>query len=180
MNRPDPVKTPFLFSVGTIFSYTIAREYYRDVHYVWCTSKFFDPSQPLTSNPYLIARQYLWIAKKPDIHTDRVNQQKKGLLAGAKAKFDAGVIDLKTRDMIGQMVNLMKYRDFRPVIYIVNTRSVIDRCVEVPQAHKASKDSEEYIISDLKVGEFEIINFANLLDGVFEWSAEETEKYAES
>ena len=46
--------TPFLFSIGTEFSYLIDKRYYDNIHYVWCTTRFHDKSQPVTSNPQSI------------------------------------------------------------------------------------------------------------------------------
>lgn len=36
----DVKKNPFLYSVGTQLAYKIAKRYYKNIHYAWCTTEF--------------------------------------------------------------------------------------------------------------------------------------------
>ena len=48
-----------LFSTGTALAYNIAKDYYGNVHYVWCTEAFDATLQPGTSNPRTLCARYL-------------------------------------------------------------------------------------------------------------------------
>ena len=47
----DTKQNPILYSIGTHLAYKIAKRYYKNVHYVWCTTEFNVSKQPPTSNP---------------------------------------------------------------------------------------------------------------------------------
>mgnify|MGYP003298382734 CR=1 FL=1 len=156
--------TPFLFSIGTEFSYLIDKRYYDNIHYVWCTTRFHDKSQPVTSNPQSICKRYLEQLLSGDRHTKEINDNKAGVLRGAQAKLDAGIIDKEQYEEICQLVNLAMYDAFFPVLYIIDVKKVgSKRCIEVETSYKASDASVEYKIVDLHDGEYEIINFKQLL-----------------
>lgn len=36
----DVKKNPFLYSAGTQLAYKIAKRYYNNTHFVWCSTKF--------------------------------------------------------------------------------------------------------------------------------------------
>ena len=56
--------------------------------------------------------------------------------------------------------------EFYPVIYLINKRAVKKRLIVVPQKDAASDSSIEYIISDLKRNEFDLVNVKDLIYGV--------------
>ncbi len=160
----DPEKTPFLFSVGTRFSNRIDQEYYHNTHYVWCTPKFNDFNQPVTSRPHTICKRYLEQIVSGDRHTEEINKNKSGILRGAQEKWQTGIINKKQYKEISQLVNCAKYKDFAPVLYVIDARKVgCIRCEEVDEKEKASNTSEEYIIKDLAEGEYELINIGTML-----------------
>lgn len=160
----DFEKNPFLFSIGTWFSYRINQIYYGDVHYVWCTTCFNDKNQPITSNPRSICKRFLDQIVSGDRHTKEIEENKAGILRGAQAKLDAGVINNVQYKEICQLVNLARYEDFFPVLYVINGRKVGNiRCVEVARKDRASDTAKEFRIFDLSKGEYELIDFKNLL-----------------
>ena len=58
------------------------------------------------------------------------------------------------------------YEAFFPVLYIVESRKIRDRYIEVITKERASDDAVEYKIEDLKVNEFRIISFKDVLSGI--------------
>ena len=155
---------PFLFSIGTFFSYKIDRRYYGNVHYVWCTTKFNDRKQPITSNPQSICKRFLDQIVSGDRHTKEIDDNKAGILRGAQAKLEAGVINGDQYNEICQLVNVADYEDFFPVLYVIDAKKVGNkRCKEVEKKDRASDTSVEYRIFDLSEGEYELIDFKNLL-----------------
>lgn len=159
-------KEPFLFSAGTLLAYKIAKRYYQNIHYVWCTVEFNSKCQPITSNPFTICKRLLEQITTGDRHSIEIKNNKAGILIGAKAKLDAGIISVDQYDEINQLVSCADYEAFSPVLYIINSRNVENKCEEITLCDKASNDSIEYKIEELKGDEFQIINFKDLLNGI--------------
>lgn len=160
----DFENSPLLFSIGTLFAYRIDHMYYGNVHYVWCTTHFNDKKQPVTSRPQSICKRFFEQVVSGDRHTKEIEDNKAGILRGAQAKLEAGVIDSEQYNEICQLVNLARYEDFFPVLYIIDGKKVgSTRCKEVDKKDRASDTSIEYKIFDLSEGEYELINFHNLL-----------------
>lgn len=161
-------KHPILYSASTHLAYKIAKRYYMDIHYAWCTTDFNSTSQPPTSNPATICKRYLEQIILGDRHATEVERNIAGILRGAKAKLNAGVISDAQYREIGQIVSLAEYKDFFPVVYVIRSNKVISRCIEVLPSDKASDTSVEYKVEDLKRDEFQIISFADVLGGIIQ------------
>lgn len=162
----DVKKNPLLYSVGTQLAYKIAKRYYNDVHYVWCTTEFNSQKQPPTSNPATICKRYLEQITTGDRHTKEIDNNIAGILRGAKAKLDSGVISAKTYNEIRAIVSVAEYEAFFPILYIVQSKKVKKKCKVVIDNSKASDTSIEYKIENLKDDEFETISFEDILDGI--------------
>ena len=162
----DVKNNPFLYSVGTQLAYKIAKRYYKNIHYVWCTTEFNSSKQPPTSNPVTICKRYLEQITTGDRHTKEIENNIAGILKGAKAKLNGGVISKKEYNEIRSIVSAAEYEAFFPILYIVESKKVKDRYVEVVVGERASDDAVEYKIEDLKENEFEIISFKDILSGV--------------
>lgn len=89
-----------------------------------------------------------------------------GILKGARAKFDSGIISENVYNEIKCTVSAAEYESFFPVLYIIESEKVKSRCVEVSAADKASDGAVEYKIEDLAENEFEVIFLRDILDGV--------------
>ena len=148
---------PVLYSVGTKLAYQINEFYYGGIHYVWCAESFNSHSQPPTSNPLTIMKRYLEICLKRDRHCYEISDNLSGIQRGAKAKFDAGIIDKEQRRNIQRLITASKWDAFMPVLYIIPTHLVQSKCIEVPLKDRASNDSYEYKILELKSDEFQAI-----------------------
>lgn len=162
----DVEKKPFLYSVATQLAYKIAKRYYGNIHYVWCTTEFNSSIQPPTSNPATICKRYLEQITTGDRHTEEIEKNIVGILNGAEEKLSSGVIDRKKYNEIRSIVSVAEYEAFFPMLYIVESKKVKDRCIEVMVKERASDDAVEYKIKDLKEDEFEIILFKDILNGV--------------
>lgn len=149
-------------------AYKIAKLYYQDVHYVWCTTQFSSRKQPPTSNPATICRRYLEQIVWADRHADELKKNIAGILRGADAKLKAKIITAEAHKQIQEIVALAEYKDFLPVIYVVNSSKVKGRCLEVSLPERASDESVEYKIEALRREEFQIIFLADALGGTLE------------
>ena len=160
----DYNSNPFLFSVGTWFANKIDRRYYGNVHYVWCTSQFNNREQPITSRPQSICKRYFDQIFSGDRHTKEIKDNIAGILRGAQAKLEAGVINKEKYDEICQLINTADYEAFYPVLYIIDVKKIgASRCEEMDKKDCASDVSVEYRIADLSEGEYELIDFKAFL-----------------
>lgn len=159
----DIDRFPFLYSANTTLAYKIAKRYYGNIHYVWCTTSFNSMSQPPTSNPATICKRYFEQAVHGDRHTQEIHNNMVGILVGAKAKLDACIIGKKDYNDIRKIVSMAEYKDFLPILYVIDSRKVKDRCIEVEKTAKANDSSIEYRIEDLTEDEFEKILFFDVI-----------------
>ncbi len=157
--------TDLLYSTGTLLAYKISERYYRQTHFVWCTSSFDTPAQPGTSNPRTLCTRYLEQVMREDRHAEEINRNKVGILKGAHVKFSGGSILEKDYQEICSIVACAEYESFLPVIYIIKWQLVKKRCQLVHPGEAASDCSVEYIISDLRHGEFDLISVKDILGG---------------
>ena len=157
---------PFLYSAVTSMAYKIAKDYYGNVHYAWCSTSFNSKEQPPTSNPATLCERYLKIITTGDRHAREIIDNKAGILKGAKIKLDRGIIDKKIFNEIRALVAASKYVDYYPIIYVVNSRKVKERYLDIPIVEKASDKSEEYLIEDLQENEFQVISLSDILTNV--------------
>ncbi len=157
------LKNNILYSVGTHFAWKINHDYYNDIHYCWCSTKFHDMKQPPTSDPQTIIQRYIQQIHTGDVHAKEIEANIAGILRGAKLKLDDGIIDNDAYTKIGELCANPTFEAFFPVIYIIDVKKVgFARCKEVSIRQKASKHSIEYIIEDLKPGEYEMIDCINM------------------
>ena len=166
----DGEKTPLLFSAGTKLAYRINKQYYGDVHYVWCTENYHPKVQPLTSDPQTICNRYLQIVSTGDRHAVEIVDQKAGIIKGADAKHRAGVINDSQHKLICEMVNIATYAEFTPVLYVISGSRVKSKCKPVDTGDKASDSSVEYLITDLAEGDYQIVDFKQVFRDLVEIS----------
>lgn len=159
-------KNFILYSTGTLLAYNIAKDYYNNIHYVWCTESFDAALQPGTSNPRTLCSRYLDQIIKKDRHAIEINNNKAGILKGASAKLKQGIITDEQYHEISLKVRFSCPEDFYPVIYLINKKAVKGKLKVVNPDDKASDTSIEYIIDDLKRNEFELIRIKDMLSGV--------------
>ena len=175
---PDDINDKtLLYSVGIKLAYNINKTYYRNVHFVWCTSAFNDPDQPPTSNPQTIANRLLHIVHTKDRHAAETEFERilNGLIRGVEAKKDVGIITDDQKEYLLLHIKNIKekleenWSQFAPVIYIIPAAHISDRknrCEEVPENDCASNTSKEYKIKDLQSNEFEVIFTEDLLTNI--------------
>lgn len=155
-----------LYSVNTLLAYNINQEHYKELHYVWCCPYFsaksrshFEANVPRSSTPSAIYEELFEDVKTRDKHSAKIKENRIGLLKGAVAKFNQGVIDEKTKDRIIAMVNHAEIGDFLPLIYVIPFSKVESIIEDVPIEEKASVLSPEVKITELPRDCFDIMEF---------------------
>ena len=101
-----------------------------------------------------------------DRHAKEIENNIAGILMGAEKKYNVGIIDKKEYNAIKEMVSISDYELFFPVLYIIDGRKAKSKCMEVPEADRASDNSVEYVIENLEENEFETIFIKDILSGI--------------
>ena len=158
---PDPL---VLYSTNTWLAFNIAERYYRGDHYVWCTPFFNGRSDkggagfvPPTSCPAEIYRSLYGECRAGDRHSARIEQNRQGIIWGAEAKWNAGIISDDRQEEIASVVERAEVRDFEPIIYVMPYRRVVRLVKEVPVKDRAHPLSVEYVIESLPRRLFDVI-----------------------
>jgi len=159
-------KDLLLYSTNTELAYKIAKEYYDNTFYVWCTDAFDAALQPGTSNPRTLCSRYLDQILKDDRHAVEIKQNKAGILKGAAEKLKQGIITNEQYNEISVRVAYAENTAFYPIVFLIDRRSVAGRLEIVEPKDAASNHSVEYIIKDLRWNEFEMIRMKDVLAGV--------------
>lgn len=155
----DPKKHPFLFSVGTRCAYNIDNDFYKGKHFMWLALSFDDlDHQAESSNPLTKAENFIKEVVSEDGDCDSIYQNIAGIVKGVKAKHSANDITDEERNTIFNRLADITTADFLPYLYIVDTRKVASRIIEVPPDQAARRTMSEYKIFDLVEGEFELVD----------------------
>ncbi len=159
---------PVLYSTSTFLAYHIARQYYEDVHYAWC-SPIFDgrsssrlgPAVPPTSSPCEIYWNLHEEVARGDRHSSKIADNRAGIIRGAQYKRKSGVIEDETESDIIQATQMAEARDFRPLLFVIPYQAVRRRIEKVPIASRASLLSQEFLIPLLPGRLFDVIEFGS-------------------
>ncbi|HLP51444.1 MAG TPA: hypothetical protein VK154_11200 [Chitinophagales bacterium] len=160
-----------LYSTNAYLAHFLAEQFYKGHHYVWCGSVFnprsLDDLNPLknipsTSSPHDI---YAGLRKEcidSDLHGANIERIKTGLLKGAGFKLAEGVI---TDSQYGHVIHIIKnaqLKFFNPLIYVIPRSLVETKLEKVAFDKMASPLSDEYIIPNLTLSEFNVIDLKNI------------------
>lgn len=157
----------FLYSTNTSLAYRIAKGYFGDFHYVWC-SPFFDDSNvprqdiclPSSSTPREIGRALLREINSGDRHSSKIEKNRKSLIYAAEVKLNDGVIDDSDYLEIKEIVETSELNEFRPLLFIISYSLVKELLKKAPVGMRANPLSEEYIIEKLPRSYFDFIPFS--------------------
>lgn len=160
--------TLFYYSTNTHLSHFITRRFYKDIFYVWCSPVFkpsdctlLDPHSriPRSSSPYEIYCELQKDVLSKDYHSARIESNKIGLRRGASLALEKGVIDEDDCNRINWIIEKSQVSDFHPILYIIHADKIRNRIKQPDISIIANPLSTEYIIEDLKIDEFNSIQF---------------------
>jgi len=154
----------FLYSTNTLIAQRIGRQFYKDVHFVWCTSIFdgrkvpeTQPGVPPSSSPCEIYEQLHKDVKRRDKHSSKIRENRAGILRGAGLKRKAKRIAPRQEKLIVEMVEGADIAEFEPLIYVIPFSSVVRIARPAPYKSRAGSDSIEYSIAALRRSLFDVI-----------------------
>jgi len=153
-----------LYSTTTYLKYR-TQETYRGEHHVWCSPAFeaaklskyaIGANAPPSSDPVTIYRSLFRAVRDTDEHDDKIASQKKVVMALAVQWHADGHVTEAQRDEIIAVVTQARFNEWKPLVFVIPYVPVAGRVQLVPRGRRASSEPE-YIIPDLKSGEFDII-----------------------
>jgi hypothetical protein len=156
---------PLLYSTNVFLKLLIQERFRDNIHYSWCSESFDSSSLPKysfssqvapSSNPADIYRELKNAVHKKDQHCYKINEQKVSLKNLALTWEASSEISTNDKEEIVYRVDNASFDDWRPLIYIIPRALVETRIQLVPPDRRASF-GPEYIITDLKRDEFDII-----------------------
>lgn len=154
---------PVLYSTMTKVAYSINKEYYKDLHYMWCTP-YFGPhydsphfSVPPSSSPLEIYRTIENEIRGGDLHGEKVKLNRMGIRRGADNMFAAGRISEEDRDDIHAIAKKTPMHVFEPLLCVIPRIEALKYYKKVPIERRANPLSHEYIVADLPQAAFDII-----------------------
>lgn len=161
-----PTGFKILYSANSVLAYQVAKRYYGDLHYVWCspgfgsiaTSRLYR-SVPPTLSPKERYYRMLNDVKERVRSALTVEETRMGLLRGVEEQRQAGRITIQKGEEILEIIQHATLQDFKPLMYVVPvTSELLPRIRVVPVNQRVHPLAEEYIISDLKSDEFDVIS----------------------
>lgn len=161
-----PAASLLLYSTNTWLAYKVSKEYYGDLHYVWCSPHFssqsvpsYDYANPPSSSPSEIYQSLLAEVTRDDLHSVKIEANRVGIMNGANIKEASKTITNRQKREIHSIVKQAERSYFRPLLYIIPFSLVCDRVREVPVKLRAHPFSREFVIEDLPRTCFDIIEY---------------------
>lgn len=149
--RDQPPDNMIYFSCQCKLAWIINKDYYNDIHYVWCSPEYDCEGNPPSANPKELYNRLTTECKYLDQRAECIAVRKIGLLRGVNAKYKEGVISRPQKNTI---INLIQKRDFelfKPVIYVIDANKISKKSIkEVEVENRANAtSSKEYKIERL-------------------------------
>lgn len=159
------VKPRILYSVNTWLAYNIARMFYGDEHYVWCSPVFdlrsrtgLQAAPPPTSCPNDIYHSLRAEVQRRDLHSAKISENRLGILKSVAIKRASRVISDSEASEITAIVQAAQAADFTPLLYLIPYDPVAHLVREVPVDQRAHPLSEEFVIEALPGELFDVIS----------------------
>ena len=156
----DPL---LLYSTNTWLACAIAERYYGGVHFAWCRP-VYDGTRaashiniPPASSPVELYRVLREEVRRGDRHSELIKRNRSGILGGAEAKLDEGVITRTRFDEIQTIVETSHPREFRPVLFVMPFDAVRTLIVEASVRERAHPMSVEYRVERLPRNRFDML-----------------------
>lgn len=157
-----------LYSTNTFLAFRIAEQFYRDVHYVWCSPYFEAPRTPTASlaftNPPSASPRDIYERLHDDVvrgdsHSPKILANRTGIQNGAAQQAMAGKITEEEKVEIYSIANEAALPFFKPLLYLIPISLVTHLLEPVPLAKRANPLSKEYIIRELPRDCFDVIAY---------------------
>jgi len=145
-------------------AYNINRQYYKNLHYMWCTPFFSGDFKsphytvPPTSSPLDIYKQLQGEIMNADQHAHKIKALRVGIRRGAQVMAQRGKITASQMNDIFFMAKRLDKVMFRPLLCVISRLEAVPHYKAVPIGDKANALSHEYILADLPQSAFDVIS----------------------
>jgi hypothetical protein len=116
-----------------------------------------DVTVPPSSSPFEIYKNLRDEVGSVEGHSAKITANREGLVRGANAKLEMGVITSAIAGEIAAVVAKAQVADFSPVLYVIPYKQVANQVEAVPVEKRAHPLSDEYLIDSLRRAHFDII-----------------------
>jgi hypothetical protein len=159
----DKINKPVLYSTMTTLAYNINQQFYKDLHYMWCTpyfgSDFNSPTftVPPSSSPLEIYRTLQNEVDGGDLHDTLISVKRLGLERGADVMVKRNKITQDQATEIQAICRLAPANQFKPLLCVIPRLEVVTYCQKVDVKAKAHPLSQEFVVADVPQSAFDVI-----------------------
>jgi hypothetical protein len=148
--------THLYYSKNAKLAKEITELFFNSTFQVWSAPKFDDERNPPSSNPKDIFYRLHNDVKRLDNHSSKMFEIKAGLYKAIQKKKKEGLLTNEDAKKARAIVKKSQIQHFKPLLYLIPNNSTLN-ILSARIEDKAELLSEEYVIKDLKIGEFDII-----------------------
>jgi hypothetical protein len=153
---------------GTIpaLAWIINHYFYSRTHYAWLAAAFHPHGQnPGSSNPYKLYALFYEPWAERDSNSHFIDAYRDRLIEGVLHQERVGVVESGTAARLMRVCELVSVDLFYPVLYRVNIDSIPPSRRVV--AKSALEGSREFLVTDLRENEFDLLFTDNARDEYF-------------
>ena len=159
----DTAMRPILYSAVSKVSVAINREFYGDLHFMWCSPYFgcefnrptFD--NPPSSSPIEVYRLLKKETEGFDGHSQKILAVRIGLKSGADKMLMREKISYAQRDAIHTIADRVPDAQFQPLMCVVPLAEAKKHYQTTMIEDRANPLSHEYVVADLPGSGFDIV-----------------------
>jgi hypothetical protein len=164
---------PLLYSCNPFFAYDVCLKYRNQIFYAWCSEYLNADFEAGISSARFIPENSrpLWIydyvrraVHAEDQGNDKIKNYRKTFRSLARDWHAKGEITKAQHDEIFASVKIGSWRIWRPVIYVIPRARIEATAGRLNLAPRAARGGygEEFIISDLRRDEFDVVTLHEL------------------
>lgn len=133
------------------------------MHFAWCSPVYNGTKAashlniPPTSSPAELYRALLAEVRRGERHSEQIKRNRAGIVSGARAMLNAGLIDEPCHDEIATIVENCHPHEFRPVLFVMPFEAVRGRVAEVSVRDRAHPMSVEFRVERLPRDHFDML-----------------------
>ncbi|RYG56171.1 MAG: hypothetical protein EON56_04565 [Alphaproteobacteria bacterium] len=159
----EKIDRPVLYSAMTTLAYNINKQFYGDLHYMWCTpyfgSDFTSPvfTVPKSSSPLEIYNELKKAVDSGDLHDTLIEAKRLGARRGADVMEKRGKITAEQAQEIRTICKIAPRDQFKPLLCVLPRKDALPYNQVVDVKSKAHPLSQEYVVADVPQTAFDVI-----------------------
>jgi hypothetical protein len=152
----------YYYSTQPLLAWCLNRHFYDGLHYVYVAPFYpYRLPNPKSSNPLEIYRDLYHPWRDRDEYDKTMTQVRLGLRKGVQAHQRGGLLDAYRADELARICDTIDIKFFFPIVYRVDI-DALDPARLRKAGSGLSAASVEYLVSDLRDGEFDVLLYSNV------------------